>query len=286
MFSQPFCLQGNRVFFCNETLLVGILDLSEATPEPIPLVLPCDPPCMYTGAALSQDHSTLLAADKIHPRLVCVSPEREGFKESDLSDSGMAPSSVAFANGKIWLTINEGDFDTKLAWVDIQDLTLHFALIDEGWDPPALNMHGFPVVLSHYGELVLYSPLRHLLYWLDDDCSIQATAEIPEDAVLGPDGEGGLLFITEAKGRKTLWRIERTHEIKEVRKLVGAPGESADGVAMTQNGRVLILGESRKVHMSAVDSEKWRSIEFPTPAQAYEAYARQVMAEWRKKSQT
>lgn len=255
MFSQPFCLSAKDILVCSGDMFVRLLDTTMSVPCVRALTLPVEMPCIYVGAATSETGSQTVVAETFQSRLILLGATGEVIRQIELPPS-MSPKSIARTHDRFWLTIQQGELDTKLGWFDESMGGIQFPEVESGWEPPMLNMVGFPLVLVHHGNLALYNPLAGKLYWLSEECMVTCVKEIPPNAVLGPSASGDLILLSSTDTGIHLYTIDRLRASVPLASMREKPWETAVGICMTAD-QVLVLDDRGCIRCWRKQDGRW-----------------------------
>jgi hypothetical protein len=217
---------------------------------------PDEMPGWMNGAAISESGVSVCVADWFQCCLI-LADESLGFVRRIGLSEPLRPTSITRARNRFWFTVDHGDLDTKVGWLDEATGAVTFLELSNRWQaPPALNIVCWPSVLVHHGNLALLSPLVDTLYWLDDNGGVQRALKIPPKAILGPSLSGDLVALWPTDTGMTIATIDRSARFVPLAEIRDKPWTEAEGICQWRD-RVLILDHENCIHSYSVANGDW-----------------------------
>ena len=259
MYNNPFCVYNNNIIYCTSS--TGALNLQFSSFQCIEsswIQLAASSIFMCGGVACSPvSHEFLfLGIDSSIMNILRYTSKGECTEEIDIGP--LFAKSTAYAYGKFWVILLEGDFDSKLAYFDQETRQLCFPLINDGYYPPKLNLTGFPLIFSCGNELVLFNSFVNILYWLNEDCSVKNYKELPETTIIGPAYDGSLLALNVKEER--LLKINSPNHIEILDNKFQSPCDDIMSIALTNDNHIIIERDPSGIFLSSSNFDKWKDI--------------------------
>jgi hypothetical protein len=280
MFSQPFAVLCDCILCSPGSQITLRLNLKMGTSMSIERVagIPCVPGGEYVGCAIDSGRSELCVADAGQERLVTVGVDAIGKPAGDAIVVALqqSPRSVAFARGRFWFTGLVNEFTTQIISFDPETRKVERLAVEEGWGSQQVNLDGYPLVLSHRGDVALFNPMCRQLLWLSEDGCVIDRIELDEDVQVGPTGRDEICVMQRSDGRALLCLVDSRHAVVAFRQWHRTPWREACGVAVTDTGSVVVLDRDLSLFLATKNGTGWQRCDFDFPRLNWEGLLEQA----------